>query len=241
MSSDLRKIEVEQRLRLTLLRNRGVIRDTIEDYEREFGTRLPEHYVVRVYRKFRREISQDNLRWVSYHFAQEFIAQASKVQHQLAQQLREYNEKSIREVSVCCHAPVIDHPISDRPLCLKCDSQCEVIEEIDKEMERLKLKVIDRLQKEQDLTMRFLEGMGFLQRRNGPGILNVGVQSQQEYLPEAKSRAPKKPDGLDPELQDELDHLDPRDAQLMLDGDLELTVEFEDDKDANQRKEKTNE
>jgi len=234
MGNELQKLELDQRLRLVLLRNRGVIRDTIEDYEREFAVRLSEDYVIRVYRKFRREVRQDNLRWVSYHFAQEFIAQAAKVQHQLSKQLAEYNERSIQVVSVCCGSPVTTHPQSDRPLCLKCDHQCDTKEEIDKQLERLKLQTIDRLQKEQDLTMRFLEGMGFLQKRSGVGELNVGVHQEQTALPAGDtSRAPKPPEGLDPNLQKELDALDPRDAQLMLDGGLELTVEFEDDKDAN--------
>jgi len=239
MGSDLQKIEVEQRLRLALLRNRGVIRDTIDDYEREFGVRLSDQYVIRVYRKFRREVRQDNLRWVSYHFAQEFIAQSAKVQHQLSRQLQEYNDRSIKTVSICCSAPVTTHPQSDRPLCLKCDQQCDTKETMDKEMERLKLKVIDKLQREQDLTMRFLEGMGFLQKRSGQGVLVSGQEPV--ALPAGDGvRAPQKPDGIDPDLQKELDALDPRDAQMMLDGDLELTVEFEDDTDEDQGNHKTN-
>lgn len=233
MSNDLQKIEIEQRLRLALLRNRGVIRDTIDDYERTYGVRLPEDYVIKVYKRFRREVKQDNLRWVSYHFAQEFISQAAKVQHQLDMQIQDYNKRSIQVVSVCCHAPVRVHPVDpDKFLCLKCDTQCDVKEEMDKEMERLKLKVIDKLQKEQDLTMRFLEGMGFLQKRSGSGqVSGVGSHADSETLSVRDvTRSPKLPDGLDPDLQEDLNSLDPRDAQLMLDGGLELTVEFEDEK-----------
>jgi len=138
--SSLQKLEVEQRLRLVLLRNRGVIRDTIEDYEREFGQRLSQDYVLKVYRKFRREVRQDNLRWVSYHFAQEFIAQSAKVQHQLSKQLQEYNERSVKLLSVCCSSIVKPHPCEEGAyLCLKCDMQCEVEEVMDKSIERLKL------------------------------------------------------------------------------------------------------
>jgi hypothetical protein len=230
--SSLQKLEIEQRLRLVLLRNRGVIRDTIDDYEREFGKRLSQDYVLRVYRKFRREVRQDNLRWVSYHFAQEFIAQAAKVQHQLSKQLQEYNERSVTLRSICCSSVVKPHPCEEGAfLCLKCDTQCDVEEVMDKSMEKLKLQVIEKLQREQDLTMRFLEGMGFLQKRSGQGVLAVGVERTLDALPSGNvSRVPQKPD-LDPDLQKELDSMDPRDAQMMLDGGLELTVEFEDDKD----------
>jgi hypothetical protein len=239
MSSDLQKIEIEQRLRLVLLRNRGVIRDTIDDYEREFGVRLPDDYVIRVYKKFRREVRQDNLRWVSYHFAQEFVAQAAKVEHQLSKQLQEYNARSIQLASICCSSPVRPHPLKDGFICIKCDTECDTVETMDMRMENLKLKVIDRIQKEQDLTMRFLEGMGFLQKGGVAGdMLNVGVQQESMSMP--RSKPDKSQDDLDPELQKRLNAMDPRDAQMMLDGDLELTVEFEEDKDENTGKNKTN-
>lgn len=240
MSNSLQKIEIEQRLRLALLRNRGVISDTIDDYERTYGVRLPKDFVIKIYRKFRREVQQDNLKWVSYHFAQEFISQAAKIQQQLDQQIREYNDRSIELVSVCCVAPVRPHPVDpDKFLCLKCDTQCQVQEHMDLGMERLKLKVIDKMQREQDLTMRFLEGMGFLQKRSGASqVVDVGLHKDVESLPAGNAnRAPKEPN-IDPDLQDELDALDPRDAQIMLDGGLELEVEFEGDKNEDPGQEK---
>jgi hypothetical protein len=237
---DLQKMEIEHRVRLALLRNRGVIKDTIEDFERTYGIRLKDDYVIRIYRKFRREVRRDNLRWVSYHFAQEFISQAAQIQNQLTEQLKEYNERSVKRLSVCCRSIVRPHPYKEgKWLCVKCDQQCETYEDMDMPMERLKLKVIEKMQHEQDLTMRFLQGMGFLESPHARKSLDVNAHEEPKTLPPTE-RTPQLPSDIDPFLKKELDSIDPRDAQLFLDGgSMELEVEFEEDRNADSGTEKT--
>lgn len=233
---DLQKIEVEQRIRLALLRSRGNIRAAIEDYERVNGVLLSDDYVIRVYRKFRREVRRDNLRWVGYHFAQEFISQAATIQKQLDDQLREYNDRSVMHLSICCHSIVRPHPCgSGKWLCMKCNTQCLTYEEMNLPMERLKLKVIMTMQREQELTMKFLEGMGFLINPHAARQL----EAPKDVTMLETSRAPSLPD-IDPGLKQQLDSIDPRDAQVFLDGgELELEVEFEEDKNAGSGKSKS--
>jgi hypothetical protein len=124
MSNSIEKFEVEERVRIMLLRHRGSTVKVIHDYQDEYGITLTPEYVEKIYRKLKREVQRDEIKWVGYHFAQEILSQSHQIQQILLDQYKSCEGQDLTMVSSCCHSGFIVDPIS--PVIPKNDSKNEV-------------------------------------------------------------------------------------------------------------------
>ena len=221
MANDLAKFELESAVRMLLIRHRGNVNKVKDDYFKERGGKLTDKYIGKVLKKLKREISTDKSKWIGYHFAQELIANFTNIQAKLEKQLDSYGGLGVRAVSLCCDAPVdVDHlnPSDDSYVCMKCDQPCKIDVKVNRTVEKLKLDTIEKMQEQNEFTVKFLQSMGALAGPSGGGVIvnNCLMGDGQSNTKMVDSRVTQIPDNLDPNDKERLDGMSPLDQHRLL-------------------------
>lgn len=238
MSNDLKKMELEHRVRILLFCNRGSTYRVIEEYEKTYGEKITPEYVEKVFAKLKKEMKRDEIAWVGYHFAEEILSRTHRIQQILEDQYNSYEGQDIETVSECCHCGFNVDPNNPQLYrCNRCLRNCDTVRivVVSRSIENLKLQVVDRMRKENEFSLDFLKELGFIGK---PEVKEVAPK----YLPTTVSNpAPKKlaqPTAKDaPKLelaqQQEVQKMDPREQQILVDKYID--IEFENGSEPNKQ------
>jgi len=199
MTKSIERFKLEEKVRLSFLRNRGsiaaVARDLSLDYE----------YTRNIVRKFKLELQHDTKSLVANRLYQELMfGRQSRVQN-LMDMLRTLKDREQLYLSLCCDAPVRlyteleGYAIPETHECMQCHCRCEV-----KLVDRLhimktKQDILRQLLDEDDKLAEFAQKFGFTTapppppptiENYKPNILVIGDGKSKKIIEDASKLTP---------------------------------------------------
>jgi len=159
---------IDENIRKIYLKNRGDLQKTLQELK------YPRDYVVKILTKFRKESKQNVNNLVAAEIVGHLLlGHQSRVQHaQEVLMAAEKEEKQLR--SSCCASQIRKLELEGVNLqelqyeCLKCGEMCDTYYWIDQDAMNLRLSAIDTLRREDEALVKFLEKLGYTEKKEQP-------------------------------------------------------------------------
>jgi len=233
MSKSIEKFKLEEKVRLSFLRNRG----SIAKISRELS--LDYEYTRNIIRKFKGELTRDTRSMVANRLYEELMfGRRSRIQN-LMDMLGALKEREQLYLSVCCDAPVrlhteIDgHDIPETHECIQCHDRCEV-KLVDRlHIIRTKQDILKQLLEEDDKLTEFAYKFGFTTApppppptigNYKPNILVIGDGKQKKIIEDASKLTPLDRETIINTLEKKIWE-ESEDIEVAVEGKMEENVE----------------
>lgn len=201
--SNIRSIQVEERIRTLILKHRGNVCLIAEDGD------VPIEYVERILRKVKREKKNQDVNFhIGQTLAQYIMDGAEQRKAYLLEELRREFEKPEILVSTCHRSPVKEWMFGGdmHYECEVCGKDCRVIL-IDDRDKGLILKLLKQLRDEDESIVNFLGKLGFINK-----LMNGDFD---QVTPRETKPIDSKQVGLDATLVENVDKMDPRTREAL--------------------------
>jgi hypothetical protein len=157
-----------ERIRVSYIKHRGNLIRVLDE------VKLPQEYVEKIVTKLRKENKSDTKRLVADTILEHLLlGHQSRVQH--AEEILATAEKEEKQLrSSCCTGNVRKMHVDGVDLqelqyeCLKCGEMCDIYYWIDQDAMNLRLNAIDSLRREDESLIKFLEKLGYTEKKEQP-------------------------------------------------------------------------
>lgn len=158
---NIAKLKIEERIKLSYIRNRGMISDIVEDLN------LPEEYVRKIVSKIKKQESLDVANLISNTLMQHILlGYESRVKH-LMDSLKLLNTEQNCLLSVCCNYVTNSIVIENKStlVCIKCNQLTSGVKPDSNKLFRLKNSIIEQLRNEDQMLIEMADKMGYTQKQ----------------------------------------------------------------------------
>lgn len=234
MSHNLQRLNYEDNIRFLILRYPHNATKVAEEATKILNAEITVEEVLRIQARFKRTMDRDVGLRVAANLAQHVIQGSMERCAKLEAMFQLWDGKDVAMESLCCQAPVIEHPgldgASDYYVCAKCGTTCGTRTTRDEALQKLKIKLLQEMRAESEHLITFAKQMGFTVPQEPAPIVNnknnfliVGQQQNTQVNGPAQidGRMAQKVESMSPVERERLIHdLQKMAEQVTIVGDV---------------------
>lgn len=204
MSKNINQFLIDERIKLSYLRNRGNSTLVAEELD------LDLQYVKKRVARIRKQEKRDVAVLISHNLTQNILlGYESRMQYYL-EALKSIDEENSRLVSVCHRLPVIK--VSEngvtKYICPKCQKKCKTIKSSKINAMDLKLRILEHMRIEDEQLLNVAQKMGYINADTPPNVVNqIYVNNKGNKNDEVE---------MDDEIKKLISGIDPADREVLI-------------------------